>query len=59
VFAFKETATHYHFYATAPRSYHGRRQQGVETAVADFTALLEEKIRRYPEQWFNYYDFWE
>ncbi|RBL88623.1 LpxL/LpxP family acyltransferase [Chitinophaga flava] len=58
VFAFKETATHYHFYATEPRLYHGRRNQGVEKAVADFTGLLEEKIHRYPEQWFNYYDFW-
>jgi len=59
VFAFKETSTHYHLYATPPRAYHGRRQQGVAEAVAGFVSALEEKVRLYPEQWFNYYDFWE
>ncbi|MBW8684085.1 lipid A biosynthesis acyltransferase [Chitinophaga sp. B61] len=59
VFAFKETATHYHLYATQPREYHGRRRQGVENAVQDFVGELEGMVRKYPEQWFNYYDFWE
>jgi len=59
VFAFKESASHYHLYATPPREYHGRRQQGVQEAAADFVAALEEKVRQYPEQWFNYYDFWD
>ncbi|CAL1520066.1 lipid A biosynthesis acyltransferase [Chitinophaga sp. MM2321] len=59
VFACKESSTHYHFYATPPRQYHGRRNQGVETALNDFVQLLEEKIRLYPTQWFNFYDFWE
>lgn len=58
VFAFKESATHYHFYATPPKEYHGRRQQGVQEAVNDFTGTLEEKVKQYPLQWFNYYDFW-
>jgi predicted LPLAT superfamily acyltransferase len=59
VFAFKESDKHYHLYATPPKQYHGRRQQGVEEAVNDFVAALEEKVKLYPEQWFNYYDFWE
>lgn len=59
VFAFKETPVHYHLYATPPREYHGRRSQGVQEAVGEFVATLEEKVRQYPEQWFNYYDFWE
>jgi len=59
VFAFKESSTHYHFYATEPRQYNGRRNQGVETALQDFVARVEEKVLRYPVQWFNYYDFWE
>jgi len=58
VFAFKETNTHYHLYATQPREYHGRRRQGVETAVQDFVQELEVMVKKYPEQWFNYYDFW-
>jgi predicted LPLAT superfamily acyltransferase len=59
VFAFKETATHYHLYATPPRDYNGRRRQGVELAVQDFVMELEKMVKKYPEQWFNYYDFWE
>jgi predicted LPLAT superfamily acyltransferase len=59
VFAFKETSTHYHLYATPPRAYHGRRQQGVQEAVNEFVEVLDEMVRKYPEQWFNYYDFWE
>lgn len=59
VFAFKETSSHYHLYATQPREYHGRRRQGVETAVQDFVHELEAMVKKYPEQWFNYYDFWE
>lgn len=59
VFAFKETNTHYHLYATPPHEYHGRRRQGVELAVQDFVQELEGMVKKYPEQWFNYYDFWE
>ncbi|NIG57189.1 lipid A biosynthesis acyltransferase [Chitinophaga sp. Cy-1792] len=56
VYAFKESATHYHFYSTEPKVYNGRREQ--ELALNDFVAGMEEKIRKYPTQWFNYYDFW-
>jgi predicted LPLAT superfamily acyltransferase len=59
VFAFKESNSHYHLYATLPREYHGRRRQGVEIAVQDFVMELETMVKKYPEQWFNYYDFWE
>ncbi|QHS62664.1 LpxL/LpxP family acyltransferase [Chitinophaga agri] len=59
VFAFKESNTHYHLYATPPREYHGRRRQGVENAVQDFVQELEGMVKKYPAQWFNYYDFWE
>ena len=57
VFAFKESATHYHFYATPPKVYTGRKEQ--PAALHDFVAHMEEMIRKYPEQWFNYFDFWE
>lgn len=59
VFAFKESSTHYHLYATPPREYNGRRRQGVELAARDFVQELEMMVKKYPEQWFNYYDFWE
>jgi predicted LPLAT superfamily acyltransferase len=59
VFACKESSTHYHLYATKPREYNGRRRQGVELAAQDFVEEMEAIVRKYPEQWFNYYDFWD
>ena len=35
----------------------GRR--GVEDAIVEqFTVSLENELRLHPEQWYNYYDFW-
>ena len=58
VFAFKETATHYHLYATDPKVYPGAKQGGLDQSMDDFVSVMEEKVRKYPLQWFNYYDFW-
>jgi len=27
--------------------------------LKDFTTEMETKVKAYPEQWFNYYDFWQ
>jgi predicted LPLAT superfamily acyltransferase len=59
VFAFKETNFHYHFYAYPGKVYEGRGQTGMERMLDDYVLQLEEKITQYPEQWFNYYDFWK
>ncbi|HXS37337.1 MAG TPA: hypothetical protein VN721_11600, partial [Flavipsychrobacter sp.] len=59
VFAFKESNFHYHFYAFPGKIYEGRGTQGMELMLDDYIKLLEEKLRQYPEQWFNYYDFWK
>jgi predicted LPLAT superfamily acyltransferase len=58
VFAFKETGTHYRLYATTPKVYPGAKQGGLGSAMADFVQVMEEKVKQYPLQWFNYYDFW-
>lgn len=58
VYAFKETATHYQLSATPGRRYNQRQGDSVPTVAAEFVASLEAKVRRYPTQWFNYYDFW-
>lgn len=57
VFAFKETATHYRLSATPGRVFNTRQGDTVHTIAADFIASLEAKLRHYPAQWFNYYDF--
>ncbi len=54
VFAMKHQKRHYHFFATPPKVYN----RNPETALADFVKILEEKVRLFPEQWFNYYPFW-
>jgi predicted LPLAT superfamily acyltransferase len=58
VYSFKETSSHYHFFTTQAREFSragGDTMQGIlDTFAADF----EKMVRRYPEQWFNYYNFW-
>ncbi|HEX8545718.1 MAG TPA: lysophospholipid acyltransferase family protein [Cytophagaceae bacterium] len=55
VFALKETDSHYHFYASPPKV----NTQDISTMVEEYTNALEQRLLKYPEQWFNYYDFWE
>jgi predicted LPLAT superfamily acyltransferase len=60
VFAFKESLTHYHFYGSELLR---RREEESKLNFSDrliktFVADLEEKVKKYPEQWFNYYNFW-
>lgn len=60
VFAFKETSDHYHFYGSSPilRNEAESKSEYVERLIETFIIEMETKVRRYPEQWFNYYDFW-
>jgi predicted LPLAT superfamily acyltransferase len=60
VFAFKESATHYHFYGSPLFQRQATENKIVFTdKLTDaFTSQLEQKVKMYPEQWFNYYNFW-
>jgi len=59
VFAVKENSLHYHFFSSAVKEYHNPDKQVVmQEMLGDFVKEMEQKTRRYPEQWFNYYDFW-
>lgn len=60
VFAVKESKLHYHFFASEIKDYStvGRKEL-VQRMLDDYTAEMEKKVKQYPEQWFNYYDFWE
>jgi predicted LPLAT superfamily acyltransferase len=31
----------------------------MQQMLDEFAAEMEEKVKLYPEQWFNYYNFWE
>jgi len=63
-FAMKEGSSHYHFYATPPKIYkipEGKRisREHLIPVLHDYIQALENMLKKYPEQWFNYYDFWE
>lgn len=59
VFAVKESDFHYHFYSEPPEVYQGRGAEGMEKMLDNYVAVLEKMLKRYPEQWFNYYNFWK
>jgi len=60
VFAFKESPTHYHFYGseTIERSSDESKVDFMDRLLTSFVNELEQKVKMYPEQWFNYFNFW-
>ena len=60
VFAMKESACHYHFFASQIKDYlHFSKEESVREIFIDFVKAMEEKVKRYPKQWYNYYNFWQ
>lgn len=59
VFALKESLFHYHFFATEAIEYKSSGNALPEEVLAQFVEAMTEKVRHYPSQWYNYYDFWE
>lgn len=61
VFAFKESATHYHLYGSPMITFEqgDSRTKVMDELTTRFVKNLEQKITMYPEQWFNYYNFWK
>lgn len=63
-FALKEKKYHYHFYATSPRyfkRYINKKKQEEEIlkGINEYVQELEKMVKKYPLQWFNFYNFWE
>ncbi len=59
VFALKESLFHYHFFATRGCAYKTRDNNQPLNILQNFVAALTEKVKAYPSQWYNYYDFWK
>ena len=60
VFAAKESKLHYHFFASEIIDYSNfGKGQLMQEMLNDFAKEMESKLKLYPEQWFNYYNFWE
>lgn len=59
VFAVKESKLHYHFFASEIKEYKAANKDAVmQEILNDYAAEMEKKLKQYPEQWFNYYNFW-
>ncbi len=59
VYAFREAGFHYHFFATEAVVYKGDKEIALTEISSKYVAELERKVKKYPLQWFNYYNFWE
>ena len=62
-FAMKAGRRRYHFHATPPKVYPmpaGARisAEHLNPILQDYITSLENMLKLYPEQWFNYYEFW-
>jgi predicted LPLAT superfamily acyltransferase len=60
VFAMKETPLHYHFFASKIKDYtHLSKEKLMQEMLNDFVGEMERMVEKYPEQWYNYYNFWQ
>jgi len=63
VFAMKESRNHYHLYATPGKVFkRGLIRNHKETSmeiISEYIAQVERMVQKYPNQWFNYYEFWK
>jgi predicted LPLAT superfamily acyltransferase len=57
VYGFKETLTHYNCYAKPPREVSA--EVTAQSILDDYASDLEKMVKSYPEQWFNFFDFWQ
>jgi len=62
VFVMKEKKSVYHLYAI-PLEIDNiesmKRQEKISAYTKKYVVALETVLRKYPEQWFNYYEFWK
>ncbi len=60
VFAVKESNFHYHLFASEIKDYAAvAKNDIIPQMLTEYVVEIEKKVKQYPEQWFNYYDFWE
>lgn len=51
----KEANSHYHFYARSG----GKTGKNGQEVLENYLINLEKMVRKYPNQWFNFHDYWE
>ncbi len=63
VFCMKEKADQYHLFASSPieltgASTAGETSLGVQELLDKYVFELETVVKKYPDQWFNHYQYW-
>lgn len=59
IFVMKESTSDYTVYINPVEADDSLKPRERMAAMArSFAALLEDMVRKYPDQWFNFYDFW-
>lgn len=62
VSAMRMKGKHYHFFATPPTTYPSERKTlntSLKIAMSAYIREMERVLKKFPEQWFNYYYFWK
>ena len=60
LFVLKVKASRYRIHVIrVPAPPEGSKREQVNNMVRSFAKILEGIVNRYPEQWFNFYDFWK
>ena len=55
VYVMKEANLHYHLYTRQSNAKH----RDEKALLKSYTESLESMLKKYPLQWFNYFDFWK
>jgi len=62
-FAMKDSPLNYrfHFFPASPINTKAplKKHEKAVNLLNVYTSVLEDMVKKYPEQWFNYYNFWE
>ncbi|RSK41370.1 LpxL/LpxP family acyltransferase [Mangrovimonas spongiae] len=55
VYVMKETNKHYHLYARKSQA----KKRDANMLLKEYTESVSWMLKKYPLQWFNYFDFWD
>ena len=55
VYVMKESQLHYHLYARVAEV----KNRDAQTLLDAYTENMEQMLKKYPLQWFNYFNFWD
>ena len=60
LFVLKKTASLYRIHVIpVPAPQEGTKREQINRMTRSFAKILEDIVKQYPEQWFNYYEFWK